>query len=281
MKYYADNLRNIGWQFLKLNSLIENDNGHLYMKSIIAYMIIGIGIYSCWKMTTFWWKNQSPNIGTVSFWNVLSLATFGIGGTLGLIINELSCRPKVYSRQNNLNLNVLLPVFTSYGLGIMSSEGWIPYSIDPSLSLLIGIAVGLIQMIVAAVSPINKEMYVQIGSDKAYMDFAKELATNSSSRIGLYKKKDLDKPIRQYGRNISPYKLSKEQISRYLLMSEEENGVVYQKYQRPDGKIISVAEIPNLTYKGVLDSIAGIMLAIILSTPYYSMMLTKMMKFLG
>ncbi len=193
-----------------------------------VWILMGLSLVCMVRILILPFGRKDLRYGTVVFWLVFSVFTAGVGAILFVGADLLLKCPRVYKRPRRILGNVIVPAVTSYTAYVLLTSEYLQ------------------------VSEKNSAAWAELtGLAVVLLTILKVLLTKNN---------------RSYFRFPKPFR--SEALKRYLLLEEEDGIFVWKRYLRFDDATFRLAEVQGLYLPKLYDCLAGILLWVMLTTPY-------------
>lgn len=251
-------------------------NNHLFF----FFLIVIFGIVSLSVILLFRTAEDRClqfRIGTVAFWTTASVATFGLAGIIYLIACHFSRHYLVYRYRVRAWPYVVGPSLCVLGAYFITDRYYSRIEMTPYKAIYAGFVCFFAQIVWALIKPSNRPFFIQIiqgFSDKGSL--IKLDQGVREARKTLLDRQDKSDPFKTEAKKTSNgirYRVfSESDLESCLLLKEDRNATLERSYQKTDGAILKVVEIESLTGDKIWNSLAGLILFVMINTPYVSYM---------
>lgn len=273
MEQYRKLLLEFSDMLISMSEFVEGSDTGIQWSVICFYFIFWLSFAVLYLVIKIRTEGYESRIGTVSFWIVLSIATFGIGGVVCKLLDTFMGNSRVHIRPIKDWVTIVTPTLISILICLMG--------VDMYMALYIGFVVAILQIVWATLAPINKNMSILLPDKKNIECYLGSLISSKKLR-----KKILNNPtgIFSYsvkGEDVQLKRLFECELQTYLLIREKDKFSIIREYKKADGTMIKVMELGNLIYAQIFDSIAAMILLIMVMTPYVPMLIKGLINILG
>lgn len=222
-------------------------------------------------------------IGTDAFWVTIIIWTMGVA-IIPLLCLCKALKSNFVIRQPVRSLvYTLFPSICVIGSMLITQRYYTTIEMTPYLAVFVGFIGFIAEIIWSILNPQNKTFFIQVikgFSDRSSLsNFTDAMREARASLIKIPKDiNPFDRAVRT-SKTGSKYRVFIEaDLEDCLLLEEVRKTKLERIYKKPDGNRIKVIEIESLVSTKIWNSLAGLMLMVMLNTPYISYMIHRVIS---
>ena len=273
MNYYLEMYKSIISSINKIwNYMVSVEMNATFR--IMIWVLVCVSLISLIQIVMMSNDKHDPRFGTVWFWVAISICTFGIGAIVIKCADSIMKSPRVFKRPAAHWAHLFLPTMLSV-LSYFVFQTEIFHFLNGTIILpeLIGLAMFVYLILENLLTTSNKSINFELPDNPNVDPLLKIIAGSLTERELALSKSTIIYKFR--GDRIPVKRISPKELTRYLLLKEEEADCIYKEYLRYDGSTFRVAELENLYIPKLYDCLAGLLIWLMITTPYFSTVLTR------
>lgn len=282
--YYVDVLKEIMTAFAHMRVFTSKFSAGYRLPVIKLYLLLLLSIFMVYEIIKIHMTNRDTRIGTISFWLVLSILTFGLGGLVCKSIDWFTEHPRVYKRPYVHGILLFLPFAASVASYMISFSKYFEKPIDFTLSIYIGLLTFAVQVFGILILPKNKPISIQIAEKPADLSDEKileALTTESNYRDVIFKRVLGNSYFTRDNKQIEIKKLTAKDLEECLLIGEKRELLLKRFYAKADGTEFMVYELEGLAGAKIAESLAGLLILLTFTTPFFANYIERVLAYLG
>ncbi len=278
MNYYNELFKREGTLLLDIWNYIIADETDRTIKTILL-VLFTLSLISTLYIVVKHTAGHDPKFGTAGFWIAVSVCTLGLGAIVIACVFRFAEKHKNYMYPYKAEPYLFLPAWVSVvSYYILHIKQFDTVKDKLLISQLAGLSMFLLLMIANLFSNSNSAVNFLVPG-KQKIDSAIK-----------YVSADLERRKRAGMRSENVYELEGEKVclktirskelKKYLLVNEIYSDCLYKEYRKYDGSKFKVAELESMYIPKIYDCIAGLLIWMVVTTPYLSKVMEQLISIL-
>lgn len=269
MNYYLNIIKETSHSCERLLETLMDTEKALSFSITIIVFILTISIALIVRLGMISSHGQDTRICTVPFLIVTTICSFGIAGIACWIL-EARKENRINARTYHSWPYLIFPFLASFIFALMSACSSNGMNIDIYTAIFIGMIATIAEIILISVLPDNKPIYVFLpDSYEQIKEYISLIESDSDFRKRAVKYKD-SISCSSGNKEVIMKICDKQYMDKYLLIDEYRDKEVIRTYKKPNGEFFKVLALESNFLPKLADSLAGMLLMILISTPYIS-----------
>lgn len=278
MNYYLEMCKSIISSINKIWNYMTSGETNATIRGML-WVLVCVSLISMIQIIMMSNHDHDPRFGTVWFWVTISMCTFGMGAIVIKCVDSVMKSPRVYKRPATHWAHLFLPTMMSVLFYFVFQTDIIPL-LNGNIILpeLTGLAMFLYLILENFLTTSNKSINFELPDNHKVYRLLGLIASSAQRR-----ERALSKAATVYeydGEKILLKRISPKELNKYLLIKEDDADFISKEYLRYDGSTFRVAEIEGLYIPKVYDCLAGLLIWLMVTTPYFSTVLVRVCSIL-